>query len=123
MPEEILALRRSIDNIDAAMVYLLAQRFQATGQIGAIKASAGLPASDLGREAWQIARLTAIAEEAGLDVNFAAAFRAFVTAEVIRHHEHLAALAALAVPIVAADPVAPDAPAAPTAPAAANRRH
>jgi chorismate mutase len=91
VPQEIVNLRRSIDNIDAAMVYLLAQRFQLTGQIGEIKAAVGLPSTDRAREQRQMKRLAEIAQEAGLDVNFAQAFREFVTAEVIRHHDHIKA--------------------------------
>ena len=90
LPAEILALRRSIDNLDGAIVYLLAERFRLTTRVGIIKARDGLPASDPGREQWQTERLTRIAEEAGLDVAFAEAFRSFVTAEVIRHHHHYA---------------------------------
>jgi chorismate mutase len=90
LPEEILALRRSIDNLDGAIVYLLAERFRLTTRVGIIKAREGLPAADPGREAWQTERLTRIAQEAGLDVAFAEAFRSFVTAEVIRHHHHYA---------------------------------
>lgn len=96
IPAEILALRRSIDNIDAAMVYLLAERFRLTGQVGEIKATVGLPPTDLGREKWQMNRLVAIAGDAGLDVEFAQAFKNFITAEVIRHHKHTAMLARLA---------------------------
>jgi len=90
LPEEILALRRSIDNLDGAIVYLLAERFRLTTRVGIIKARDGLPAVDSERERWQTERLARIAEEAGLDVAFAEAFRSFVTAEVIRHHHHYA---------------------------------
>lgn len=95
IPSEILALRRSIDNIDAALVYLLAERFRLTGQVGTIKATVGLPPTDPGREEWQLQRLAEIAQDAGLNVEFAQAFKAFVTAEVVRHHKHLATLARL----------------------------
>jgi len=70
-------------------VYLLAERFRLTTQVGIIKARDGLPAKDPGRERWQNERVTRIAQEAGLDVAFAESFRNFVTAEVIRHHHHL----------------------------------
>ena len=95
VPAEILALRRSIDNIDEALVYMLAERFRLTGRIGEIKATVGLPAADPGREEWQLARLVGIADDAGLDVDFAQAFKSFVTAEVIRHHKYQATLARL----------------------------
>ncbi|WP_342770135.1 chorismate mutase [Xylanimonas allomyrinae] len=91
MPDEILGLRRSIDNIDAALVHLLAERFKMTRRVGELKAVGGLPPADPTRDQEQIARLTSIATDAGLDPAFAEAFRAFVVAEVIRHHELIAA--------------------------------
>jgi chorismate mutase len=87
IPAEIWELRSSIDNIDGAIVFLLAERFRATRQIGQIKAERGLPPADPSREAKQEARLSQLAAQAGLDVGFAKAFRAFVTAEVVRHHQ------------------------------------
>jgi monofunctional chorismate mutase len=63
-PDELLRLRDSIDNIDAALIYLLAERFKCTQQVGRLKARIGLPASDPGREAQQVARLRALAEGA-----------------------------------------------------------
>jgi monofunctional chorismate mutase len=50
-------LRESIDNIDAAIVHMLAERFRCTRAIGELKAQQGLPLADPGREAEQIGRL------------------------------------------------------------------
>ena len=94
LPQEILDIRRSIDNIDGALVFMLAERFRLTGRVGEIKAEVGLPPQDPDRERRQTARLAGLAEEAGLDVAFAEAFRGFVTAEVIRHHQHQQAIRA-----------------------------
>lgn len=90
IPEQLASYRASIDNIDAALVHLLAERFKCTQQVGRLKAELGLPPSDPAREAVQIARLRALAEEAGLDPVFAEKFLAFIVAEVIRHHEDIA---------------------------------
>ena len=90
-PEELLGLRDSIDNIDAALVYLLAERFKCTKQVGRLKARLGLPAADPGREAQQVARLRRLAEGAKLDPEFAEKFLAFVVREVIQHHQAIAA--------------------------------
>lgn len=90
-PPELARLRGSIDNIDAALIYLLAERFKATQQVGVLKARLGLPASDLGREAQQVARLQDLAKQADLDPVFAEKFLAFIVEEVIRHHEAIAA--------------------------------
>ena len=86
---ELAAIRRSIDNIDAALVHLLAERFKFTQQVGRLKATAGMPPSDPERERVQIARLRALAEEAHLDPAFAEKWFNFVVAEVIHHHERL----------------------------------
>ncbi len=80
-------MRRSIDNIDAALVHLLAERFKCTQTVGALKALHGLPPADPSREAAQIARLRALARDADLDPQFAETFLSFIVAEVIRHHE------------------------------------
>jgi chorismate mutase len=91
MPAEILALRSTIDNIDAALVHLLAERFRATQRVGELKAQGGLPPADPQRDRQQIVRLKSIALGAGLDPEFAEQFREFIVSEVIRHHERIAA--------------------------------
>ncbi|CAA9229503.1 MAG: Chorismate mutase I [uncultured Arthrobacter sp.] len=84
---ELLSVRSSIDNIDATLVYLLAERFKATQRVGHLKAEHRLPAGDPAREAAQIARLRALAAEAHLDPAFAEKFLNFIISEVIRHHQ------------------------------------
>ena len=84
---ELLRLRDSIDNIDAALVHLLAERFKCTQAVGRFKAEHGLPPADPAREAQQVARLRALAKEAKLDPDFAEKFLNFIVKEVIRHHE------------------------------------
>jgi len=91
LPEDLLALRASIDNIDAALIYLLAERFKCTQKVGLLKARVALPPSDPAREAQQIARLRALAVGARLDPEFAEKFLAFIIREVIQHHEAIAA--------------------------------
>lgn len=87
---QLAALRRSIDNIDAALIHLLAERFSRTQAVGRLKAASGMPASDPEREKKQIARLRALALEAQLDPAFAEKWFNFVVAEVIHHHEQIA---------------------------------
>ena len=83
--------RASIDNIDAALVHLLAERFKTTQAVGRYKAEVGLPPSDPEREEQQIRRLRALAEESGLDPAFSEKFLRFIVDEVIRHHQQLSA--------------------------------
>lgn len=88
MSDEVLQrYRESIDNIDAALVFMLAERFKVTQAVGRYKAEAGLPPADPGREATQIERLRALARSANLDPDFSEKFLRFVIDEVIRHHE------------------------------------
>jgi chorismate mutase len=85
--EQLAEFRASIDNIDAALVFLLAERFKITKRVGAFKAAEGLPPADPAREEQQIARLRRLASEAQLDPEFSEKFLRFVIEEVIRHHE------------------------------------
>jgi chorismate mutase len=89
-PDPVLAsYRQSIDNIDAALVFMLAERFKVTQAVGRYKAESGLPPADPGREDQQIARLRALAAEAELDPEFSEKFLRFIIDEVIRHPQQL----------------------------------
>ncbi len=85
--EQFAHYRQSIDNFDAALIHILAERFRVTKAVGALKASADLPPSDPKREAEQIDRLRALAQQADLDPDFAEKFLEFVIREVIQHHK------------------------------------
>lgn len=86
----LLYLRGSIDNLDAALVHLLAERFKCTQQVGELKAAHDLPPADPAREADQIARLRKLAEDARLDPAFAEKMLNFIIGEVVRHHKVIA---------------------------------
>ncbi len=90
VPAELAAARSSIDNLDAALVHLLAERFKITQRVGELKAAKGLPPADPGREDQQIRRLRELAAESGLDPEFAEKFLQFIVTEVVRHHERIA---------------------------------
>ena len=79
--------RKSIDRLDAILVFTLAERFKHTQAVGKLKAEHDLPPSDPAREAAQIERLEDLAKSADLDPEFAREFLNFIIAEVIRHHQ------------------------------------
>ena len=89
IPEELLQARATIDNIDAALIHILAERFRCTQRVGPITARHHLPPADPAREQVQIERLRLLAEESGLDPDFAEKFLTFMVTEVIRHHEDI----------------------------------
>ncbi|RCL02160.1 MAG: chorismate mutase [Candidatus Tokpelaia sp. JSC188] len=91
LPKELLTLRASINNFDAALVHILAERFRCTKAVGVLKARYKLPFEDCEREKQQIERLRAIAKESQLDSNFVEKFFNFILCEVIQHHKDIAA--------------------------------
>ncbi|MCI1831753.1 MAG: chorismate mutase [Bifidobacterium sp.] len=88
--KKITSLRQSIDNVDTAIVSLLAERFKYTSQVGVLKARAGFAPADYQREDHQITRLRRIAIEAGLDPEIAEMYREFVVTEAKRRHRRIA---------------------------------
>lgn len=84
---ELTDYRKSIDNLDAATVFLLAERFRVTEKVGRYKAEHDLPAADPGREERQIARLKELSAATGLDRGFLEGLFSFITAEVKRRHD------------------------------------
>ena len=89
-PYRLQRLRASIDNLDAAIIHLLAERFRVTREVAHLKAEQALPPSDPQREARQVASLRRLASEAWLEPDFAEKFHSFVVAKVIRNHKAVA---------------------------------
>ncbi|MBP3222311.1 MAG: chorismate mutase [Actinomycetaceae bacterium] len=90
IPELLREYRRTIDNLDASLVHIMAERFRCTQNVGKLKAQYQLPATDSAREAQQVERLRSLARESGLDPEFAEKFFRFIVAEVICHHKQIA---------------------------------
>lgn len=86
---KLAQFRDSIDNIDAALVFMLAERFKVTKAVGEYKAATKLPPADPDREEKQIERLRQLARDAKLDPDFTEKFLRFIIDEVIRHHQQL----------------------------------
>ncbi|VAV98479.1 Chorismate mutase I [hydrothermal vent metagenome] len=89
MNDKLQQYRESINNIDAALVFMLAERFKVTQAVGEYKAANNLPPADPLREKEQIERLRQLANDANLDPEFSEKFLRFIIDEVIRHHEQI----------------------------------
>ncbi|WP_044084838.1 chorismate mutase [Bifidobacterium gallicum] len=87
---KITSLRQSIDNVDMAIIALLAERFKYTAQVGLLKARAGFAPADYKREDFQMERLRRLAADAGLDPDIAEMYREFVVTEAKKRHQRIA---------------------------------
>ena len=83
-------MRKSIDNIDNAIVAMFSERFKVTERVGYYKAEKGLPPKDPHREAEQFKRVRELAGQYGLDPEFAEAYLSAVIARVVANHEAIA---------------------------------
>lgn len=81
--------RASIDNIDASLIFLMAERFKITEKVGNYKRDHGLRAASPDREQEQFRRMEKLAAEAGVDQEFMGKFLRFIIDEVIRRHERI----------------------------------
>jgi len=86
---QLKSYRESIDNIDASLVFMLAERFKITKAVGFYKREHDLPPADPSREQEQVARLRELADSARLDPEFSEKFLNFIIREVIQHHERI----------------------------------
>ena len=85
--EKLNQYRGSIDNLDAALINIMAERFRVTKAVGVLKAENDFPPSDPAREKRQVERLRKLATDANLDPDFAEKLLNFVISEVIQHHK------------------------------------
>ena len=85
--DELKQYRKSIDNLDDALIRIVAERFRITKAVGVLKANNDLPPADPARESQQVERLRALEIDADLDPDFAEKLLNFIIKEVIRHHE------------------------------------
>lgn len=84
-------LRETIDRLDKILVLTLAERFKATYGVGIYKRDNNLPPIDLDREAAQFKKIAQLAEEAGLQPEFAQKMLRVIIDEVVINHTALQA--------------------------------
>ena len=87
--KQLKEYRDSIDNIDAAMIFLLSERFKITHKVGVLKTENTLLPADRSREAQQVSRLRKLSKEADLDPEFTEKMLNLIIAEVISNHEKI----------------------------------
>lgn len=88
---ELSSYRITIDNFDAALIHILAERLRCTHKVGELKAARKLSETDTSRGAQQLNRLKKIVQDGGLDENFVEGFMHYIIDEVVRRHAELKA--------------------------------
>ncbi|WP_206613550.1 chorismate mutase [Parahaliea mediterranea] len=88
--ESLDDMRKSIDNIDNAIVAMLAERFKVTNRVGYFKANNNLPVKDPEREAIQHSRIKELSNQYGLDPELASSILGQVIDEVVLKHQEIA---------------------------------
>ena len=89
VPDELLAIRRRIDEIDRGLVELLRERFGLTHEVGLLKASRELDALDARREEEKLKALAALGQAGNLDPDLVRDLFRRIMDEVVRNHEKL----------------------------------
>ena len=87
--EQLADYRRSIDNLDSALIAILAERFRLTEKIGRTKAKGGFEARDLKREEWQLEQFRKLASSHDLAVDVAVDIMTRIISHVKTRHEVL----------------------------------
>ncbi|RKK02552.1 chorismate mutase [Pseudoroseomonas wenyumeiae] len=82
--------RQTLDNIDAALVYIFAERFGCTNATCVLKFEYNLPPLDRAREEYRYARLRGLAKENKINQNFVEIRMRFVIDQIIQRHNEIA---------------------------------
>ena len=83
---QLAALRTRLDALDGAWLSVLAERFQVTQEVSALKAEGQLPLRDHAREAAQLDRIEAEAEALGVPPALARRLLEHIQAQVVADH-------------------------------------
>ena len=86
MNNELKSFRNIIDELDAKLMSLLAQRMQVTRQVGQYKVDNDIALIDADREKRQIAKIGILADKCGLDKTFATRILREIINETVRNH-------------------------------------
>lgn len=89
VPEQLVALRGKIDDVDRELVLMLAERFALTSQVGRLKADSKLEAVDPAREAQKLDALRLLSQQQGLSPELVAELFKLIMAEAVRNHRRI----------------------------------
>lgn len=81
--------RESIDNLDSALIGILAERFKITRKVGLYKAEHSLPEKDTDRETRQMEKIDLLSKRAGLRPEIARSVLRLVIDRVIDEHTEI----------------------------------
>lgn len=86
---QLSTFRKEIDQLDEALVEILAKRFRVTHQVGHLKKTMMLPPVDSQREEQQARRIRELASKAGLREDFAIKILRVIIDEVVNDHKRI----------------------------------
>lgn len=79
--------RKQLDDIDGAIISLLAQRFEVTRQVGELKKSHHMPAQDPAREQRQMERIAVLASDVDLNIEMTRCVFRVIIDQVVAEHK------------------------------------
>ena len=92
MNEELRELRKSIDNLDNALVAILVERFRLTEKVGIFKADKDLPAIDEDREKSQKLTFKRLADYYGMNDGIVIEIMDVIIKIVRKRHDEIKSL-------------------------------
>ncbi len=91
IPNELVEIRRRIDEIDQGIIELLHERFKVTHEVGLLKANHEMSAQDVLREEQKLEALGALSESHKLEPTLVRELFRRIMEEVVRNHEQIKA--------------------------------
>ncbi len=87
--KELSQLRDSLDNLDLALISILAERFKITDRVGCLKKEHQLAPVDQQREKEQFERIRELAVSCGLAPRIAEKVLRLIIDEVVKRHKEI----------------------------------
>ena len=84
---KLVEFRNSLDNVDSALVSILAERFKITDEVGVFKKENDIPPIDTERERRQFERIRELATIHGLEPEIAEKVLRLIIDQVVERHQ------------------------------------